>query len=142
VRYALLLASLLLVATGCRSSDPGPGPGPTATGHHMRLDENELKAAGDALAAKLAALPDKETPPRIKVGTLTNSTGHRLDMTKLEDEGRRRLVESNKFSVGSDPSKASDFVLKGEVQEGSIRLDVVDSASGAVLASAIATFVD
>jgi hypothetical protein len=143
VKYALdvlLVAAALLAATGCGSSEPASGPGPTSSGHRLTLDEDELKKAGDALSAELAKLPDKDPKPTIRIERLQNLTGHRLDMNKLLEEARRRLVESNKYAVSTQPDKHTDFLLVGEVRDEAIKLQVVDAADDTPALTATANY--
>jgi hypothetical protein len=141
MRFSVVLGVALALA-GCSSSDTKPEPAPAAasSGHRLTLSEDELEQAGDALSAKLAALPQQDPAPRIRVERFKNLTSHHLDTSKLEDEARRRLVESNRYSVASDPSKTTDFLLLGEAHDDRIRFDIVDSLHKAVVQSVTIEF--
>jgi hypothetical protein len=140
VRLSPLLLVVTLAVTGC-SSDPAPADGqPSTSGHRLTLTEDELKAVGDALSAELAKLPGADPQPTIRVDRLQNLTGHRLDMNKLNDEARRRLVESNKYAVKTRPDAHTDFLLVGKVKDDVVELQVVDSASDAPALTATKKF--
>lgn len=142
MRSFFLSLTLVAALAGCSSSDtkPEPAPSTAASGHRLTLSEDELQKAGDALAAKLATLPQQDPAPRIRVERFKNLTSHHLDTSKLEDEARRRVVESNRYSVASDPSKPTDFVLLGEAHDDRIRFDIVDSLNKAVVQSVTVEF--
>ena len=142
MRTLFLSLTLLAALAGCSSSEtkPEPAPSTASSGHRLTLSEDELQKAGDALAAKLATLPQQDPAPRIKLDRFTNNTGHKLEMSKLEDEARRRLVESNRYSVASDPSRATEFLLKGDARDEAIRFDIVESLSGHAVQSVTVEF--
>ncbi len=141
MRFHLLLALALAVPfAGCSSPEPEPGPGPAPSGKKLTLSEDELKKAGDALSAELAKLAQKDPQPTIRVDRLQNLTGHRLDMNKLLDEARRRLVESNKYGVKTQPDSHTDFLLVGEVRDDSIKLQVIDATTDAPALTATAKY--
>lgn len=131
---------LVLVLAGCGSSEPAPDTTKTSSGHRLTLSEAELEKAGTALSAELAKVAEADPKPTIRVDRLQNLTGHRLDINKLTDEARRRLVESNKYVVKSDPEAHTDLLLVGKVTDDLIELQVVDAANDTPALTAQAKF--